>query len=123
MPKRTRSQKLNVEGRDIDVSNLDKVLYPGGRYPKGDVIVYYIRIAKSLLPHVKDRPVTLKRFPDGVQGEFFYEKDAPSFTPDWVQTVPVPRRTTKGDIRYILINDLPTLVWLANLANLEIHPF
>jgi bifunctional non-homologous end joining protein LigD len=73
---------------------------------------------------VKNRPVTLKRFPDGVSGKFFYEKDAPRFTPDWVETFPVPRRTGQGgEIRYILINNLATLVWLATLANLEIHPF
>src|SRR5439155_3021898 len=71
-----------------------------------------------------DRPVTLKRFPNGVGGEFFYEKDAPKFTPDWVRTFPVPRRDrSHTDIHYIIIDDLPTLVWLANLANLEIHPF
>jgi bifunctional non-homologous end joining protein LigD len=72
---------------------------------------------------LKDRPVTLKRYPDGVGSDHFYEKDAPSFKPDWVKLFPVPRRGGDGDIQYILINDLPTLVWLANLANLEIHPF
>lgn len=118
------TQKLIVDGQTITVSNLDKVLYPGGRFTKAQVIDYYIRIAKYLLPHLKDRPVTLKRFPNGVFGEFFYEKDAPAFTPDWIKTFPVPRRERNGeDIRYILVNNLPTLVWLANLANLEIHPF
>lgn len=120
----SKKQNLRVEGRTISVTNLDKVLFPGGRFTKAQVIDYYIRIAKHLLPHLKNRPVTLKRFPNGVYGEFFYEKDAPAFTPDWIETFPVPRREHKGeDIRYILINDLPTLVWLANLANLEIHPF
>jgi bifunctional non-homologous end joining protein LigD len=123
MARKSQSQRLTVEGREIAVSNLDKVLFADGHHTKGDVIDYYIRIAKYLLPHLHNRPVTLKRFPDGAQGPFFYEKDAPSFTPDWVQTFPVPRRTAAGDIRYILINDLATLVWLANLANLEIHPF
>ena len=115
---------LEIDGRRISVTNLDKILYPGGRFTKAKVIDYYVNISKYLLPHVKDRPVTLKRFPNGIYGEFFYEKDAPSFTPDWMKTFPVPRRETPGPpIRYILINDLPTLVWLANLANLEIHPF
>jgi bifunctional non-homologous end joining protein LigD len=119
-----KAQEITVEGRRIAVTNLDKELYPGGHYTKGEIINYYVRVAPFLLPHIKDRPVTLKRFPNGVSGEFFYEKDAPSFTPDWVQTFPVPRRTGRGgQIQYILINDLPTLVWSANLANLEIHPF
>ena len=113
-----------MRGRTIAVSNLDKLLYPGEKFTKAKVIDYCVRISKYLLPHLKDHPVTLKRFPDGVFGQFFYEKDAPAFTPSWIKTFPVPRREIKGgDIRYILINDLPTLVWLANLANLEIHPF
>ena len=119
-----KGQEITVEGRSIEVTNLDKELYPGGHYTKGEIINFYVRVAPFLLPHIKDRPVTLKRFPNGVSGEFFYEKDAPSFTPKWVQTFQVPRRTGRGgEIRYILINDLPTLVWSANLANLEIHPF
>jgi bifunctional non-homologous end joining protein LigD len=119
-----KTEHLSVGGRRIPVSNLDKILYPGEKFTKAKVIDYYVRISKFLLPHLKNRPVTLKRFPDGVFGEAFYEKDAPAFTPTWVKTVPVPRRETPGaDIRYILINDLPTLVWLANLACLEIHPF
>jgi bifunctional non-homologous end joining protein LigD len=121
-----QSQKaqLKIGQRNIEVSNLDKVIYPGGKFTKAKVIDYYIRISEYLLPHLKNRPVTLKRFPDGVFGDFFYEKDAPAFTPSWVQTIPVPRKETNAPaIRYIVINDLPTLIWLANLANLEIHPF
>jgi bifunctional non-homologous end joining protein LigD len=118
-----KSQQLRVNGRDVPVSNLDKVLYPAVKFTKAQVINYYVRVSPLLVPHLKDRPVTLKRYPDGVHGEFFYEKDAPAFTPDWVKTFPVPRKTGESDIRYILINDLPTLVWCANLANLEIHPF
>lgn len=122
MPRKT--EQLTVGRRRVAVSNLDKILYPGTKFTKARVIDYYIGVSKYLLPHLKDRPVTLKRFPDGVFGESFYEKDAPAFTPEWVKTVPVPRRETPGpDIRYILINDLPTLVWLANLATLELHPF
>ena len=114
---------LTVDGTRVPVSNLDKVLYPAAGFTKAQVIDYYIRVAEYLLPHLHDRPVTLKRYPDGISGEHFYEKDAPSFTPAWVQTFPVPRRSGESDIRYILINDLRTLVWCANLANLEIHPF
>src|SRR5947209_7432013 len=84
---------------------------------------YYRRVAPFLLYHLKNVPVSFKRYPDSLDGEFFYEKDAPGFTPDWVRTFPVPRRAGGKDIRYILINDLPTLVWAANLANIEIHPF
>jgi bifunctional non-homologous end joining protein LigD len=116
-------QVLNIEGREIAVSNLEKVLYPAAKFRKGQVIDYYVRISSYLLPHLRDRPVTLKRYPDGVRGEFFYEKDAPSFTPDWVQRFAVPRRGRKGEIHYILINDLPTLVWVANIAAIELHPF
>ena len=119
-----RTEHVTVGRRRIEVSNLDKLLYPGSKFTKAKVIDYYIKISKHLLPHLKNRPVTLKRFPDGVFGEAFYEKDAPAFTPSWVKTVPVPRRETPGpDIQYILINDLPTLVWVANLGTLELHPF
>jgi bifunctional non-homologous end joining protein LigD len=116
-----KKASIDVEGHSISLSNLDKLIYP--HFNKAQVIDYYIHIADYLLPHVKNRPVTLKRFPDGVGGKFFYEKDAPRFTPDWVETFPVPRRTGRRDIRYILINNLATLVWLSTLANLEIHPF
>src|ERR1044071_2592175 len=119
-----KSEQLNVGSRRISVSNLDKILYPGEKFTKAKVIDFYVRISKFLLPHLKNRPVTLKRFPEGVFGEFFYEKDAPAFTPKWVKTVPAPRRETPGaDIRYILINDLPALVWVASLATLELHTF
>ncbi|HJY30028.1 MAG TPA: non-homologous end-joining DNA ligase, partial [Pyrinomonadaceae bacterium] len=119
-----KTEQVTVGRRRIEVSNLDKLLYPGTRFTKAKVIDYYINVSKYLLPHLKNRPVTLKRFPEGVFGEAFYEKDAPAFTPGWVKTAPVPRRETPGpDIQYILINDLPTLVWVANLATLEIHPF
>jgi bifunctional non-homologous end joining protein LigD len=114
---------VNVEGREIELSNLDKVMYPKAGFTKAQVIDYYARVGRYILPHLKDRPVTLKRYPDGVKGEHFYEKDAPSFTPKWVKTSPVPRVGGGSMINYILINDLPTLVWSANTANLEIHPF
>jgi bifunctional non-homologous end joining protein LigD len=121
----TARGQLTVEGRVITLSNLGKVLYPAG-FTKAQVIDYYIRVSSFLLPHLHDRPVTMKRYPDGVRGDFFYEKDAPGFTPEWVRTFPVPRSSRESDvrnIRYILINDLATLVWCANLANLEVHPF
>lgn len=119
-----KTEQLTVGRRRITVSGLDKILYPGKKFTKARVIDYYVSIAKYLLPHMKDRPVTLKRFPEGVYGEAFWEKDAPAFTPSWVNTVSVARRETPGPpIRYLLINDLPALVWAASLDTLEIHPF
>ncbi len=115
--------ELEIDGRKLKLSNLDKVLYPGSGFTKGQVIDYYIRVSRFLLPHLKGRPVTMKRYPDGVAGGHFYEKDAPKFTPDWIETFPVPRRAGGKPIRYVLINNLATLVWCANLADLELHPF
>src|SRR5437868_3680926 len=116
-------QHVDVEGRRVALTNLDKVLYPGAEFTKAHVIDYYTRVAKWLLPHFAGRPVTMQRFPDGVRGKAFYEKDAPKYTPAWVHTTAVPRQAGGTPIRYICINDLPTLVWCANLASLELHPF
>ena len=118
---RSRSKKFG--GKDVALSNLDKVMYPENNFTKGQVIEFYAAIASYLLPHIKDRPITMKRFPDGVGGEHFYEKNAPSFAPSWIKTFPVPRAGENSTIRYIMLNDLPSLVWSANMANLEIHPF
>jgi bifunctional non-homologous end joining protein LigD len=114
---------MRIAGRDVSLSNLDKVMYPAVGFTKGQVIDYYTRVARYILPHLKGRPITMKRFPDGINGQYFYEKDAPSFTPDWIKTYPIPRSSDKSTINYILITDLPALVWSANMANLEIHPF
>jgi bifunctional non-homologous end joining protein LigD len=108
---------------EITVSHAEKILYPGGKFTKADVVDYYRRVAPYLLPHFRNRPVTLKRYPNGVFGEAFYEKDAPGFTPDWVKTFPVPRHEGGPDINYILINDRRTLMWAASIAALELHPF
>jgi len=116
------SPVVEVEGKRLNLSNLDKVLYPASGFPKGQVIDYYARIAPALLPHLKGRPVTMKRYPDGVDSEYFYEKNAPKHRPDWVQTAPVWSRHNRRHINYLLVDDLPTLIWLANLASLEIHP-
>lgn len=115
------SSELEVEGKKVKVSNLDKVLYPEAGFTKGDVINYYIRVAPYLLPHVKNRALTLKRYPNGVNGEFFYEKNCPAHRPPWVQTAPIWSEGNKRVMDYCLANDLPTLVWAANLADLEIH--
>jgi len=110
-----------VEGRKIRVSNLDKVLYPETGFTKADVIQYYIKIAPVLLPHVRNRALTLKRYPNGVQGEFFYEKNCPAHRPGWVPTVPIWSEGNRRMMHYCLANDVSTLVWAANLADLELH--
>ena len=113
--------ELVVEDRKIQVSNLDKVLYPKVGYTKGQVIDYYIRVAPVLLPHLRDRPLTMKRYPNGVEGEFFYEKNCPSHRPKWVKTAKVWSESNDRMMNYCLVQDLPTLVWAANLADLELH--
>jgi bifunctional non-homologous end joining protein LigD len=117
----SQDAQLIVEGKKLSVSNLDKVLYPKVRFTKGQVIDYYIRIAPVLLPHLKDRPLTMKRYPDGVEGEFFYEKNCPSHRPNWVRTAKVWSEGNNRIMDYCLAQDLPTLVWAANLADLELH--
>jgi bifunctional non-homologous end joining protein LigD len=104
-----------VGGREVKLSNLDKVLYPEVGFAKRDVIEYFARIAPTVLPHLEGRALTLKRYPNGVNANYFYEKNAPSHRPDWVETARV------GDIDYVVCNDEATLVWLANLADLELH--
>jgi bifunctional non-homologous end joining protein LigD len=113
--------ELVVENRKIQVSNLDKVLYPKVGFTKSQVIDYYIRVAPALLPHLKDRPLTMKRYPDGVEGEFFYEKNCPKHRPKWVQTAQVWSESNDRTMNYCLVQDLATLVWAANLADLELH--
>lgn len=116
--------KVDVEGRALELSNLDKVLYPKAGFTKGEVIDYYTRIAPVLLPHLRDRALTRIRFPNGVEGGSFFEKNKPNNTPDWVriENLPAPG-SSKGreTIDYVVCEDLPTLVWLANLAALELH--
>jgi bifunctional non-homologous end joining protein LigD len=116
---RSATVEVKVDGKTLKLSNLDKVLYPEVGFTKGQVIDYYTRIAPVLLPHLKDHPLTLKRYPNGVEEKYFYEKQSPSHRPDWVKTVPVPARGRTID--FTLANDLPTLVWLANLADIELH--
>ncbi len=113
---------LEIDGRKVSVTNPDKPMFPSG-FTKGQVIEYYIHISDYLLPHIRKHPITLKRYPNGTTAPHFYEKDAPRFTPGWVETFAVPRRNGGEDIHYVLLNDLSSLVWAANLANLEIHPF
>ncbi len=109
--------------REVKFTNLDKIFFPAGKFTKADLIRYYVAVAPYLLPHLRDRPVTLIRYPDGVTGEKFYEKNAPRFAPPWLKTFSVRRRREPGVVNYILINDAPTLAWCANLAAIELHPF
>jgi bifunctional non-homologous end joining protein LigD len=120
-PTAKNKYRLQVGERELTVSNLDKVLYPATGFTKGDLIDAYADLAEVLLPHLRGRPVTLKRYPDGVDGKFFYEKRSPKHRPDWVATARLPSDSAKGEIDYTLIEDLPTLVWAANLADIELH--
>jgi len=116
--------RVSVEGRELTLSNLDKVLYPDVGFTKAQVLDYYTRIAPVLLPHVKDRPLTFKRFPDGVDGKSFFEKNTPSHAPEWVRRVPLPTPGSTKDrsiTTFAVLRDLPTLIWAANLATLEFH--
>jgi len=113
--------EVEVEGRTLSLSNLQKVYYPAVGFTKGQVVEYYTRIAPVLLPHLRDRHLTLKRYPEGVEGPFFYEKQCPSHRPDWVRTVGVWSRHNGREIEYCMVDDLATIVWLANLADLELH--
>ena len=112
---------IEIEGRQIRLSNLNKVLYPLAGFTKGQVIDYYVRIAPVLLPHLSRRPLTLKRYPEGVEGLHFYEKNCPSFRPKWMQTARIWSPGNNRFMDYCVAEDLPTLVWLANLADLELH--
>ena len=118
------SQAVDVEGRTLKLTNLEKVLYPDVGLTKGEMIAYYTAVAPVLLPHLAGRPLTVKRYPSGVEGPFFYEKNASKGKPDWVRTarLPAPGSTKNRDeIDYIVVEELATLVWLANLAALELH--
>jgi bifunctional non-homologous end joining protein LigD len=108
--------EVQVEGRSLSLSNLTKVMYPAVGFTKGEVIDYYTRVARALLPHLRNRPLTLKRYPNGVDGGHFYEKNCPSHAPEWV------RKERVDKIDYCVCDNLATLVWLANLADLELHP-
>ncbi len=115
---------VDVDGRRLTLSNLAKVLYPRTGFTKGEVIEYYTRIAPVLLPHVEGRPLTLKRYPDGVDGEVFFQKNAPKGAPEWVRTVPLPTpgsTRARATTQFAVVCDLATLVWAANLASIELH--
>jgi bifunctional non-homologous end joining protein LigD len=113
---------VDIQGRHLKLSNLEKVLYPATGFTKQQVIDYYARIAPAMIPHLAGRALTRKRYPDGVDGEPFFEKNAPMHKPEWVKTVPIWSGRNRRTVHYVLADDLATLVWLANLAALELHP-
>ena len=115
------STRVTIGGRELSISNLDKVFYPENGFTKGHLIDYYVRIAEAMLPHLTERPLTMRRFPNGVEGKSFFEKHIPSHAPDWVPTVTVPLAEGHEDISYAVVNDVPTLAWAANLGNIEFH--
>ena len=121
MPERV---KVHIDGRDLELSNLDKVMYPKVGFTKGEVIDYYVRVAPALVPHLTDRPLTRIRYPNGVESASFFEKNAPGGTPAWVrtQTLPVPGSASgRETLDFIVVDNVATLAWLANLAAIELH--
>jgi bifunctional non-homologous end joining protein LigD len=114
---------VDVLGREVQLTHLDKVLFPATGFTKGHLINYYVRIAPYLLPHLKQRPLTLKMYQQGLRGVAQYIKNAPSFTPKWIKKFAVPRRGRTGEIDYLVINDLPSLMWASNMNNIELHVF
>jgi len=114
-------ETISVGGHKLEVSNLDKVFYPKVGFTKGDLIDYYRSISAVLLPHLKGRPVTLKRYPDGVEGFTFYEKSCPEHRPSFIKTVAIRRKRDDKDVNYCQLNTEAALTWASNLANLELH--
>jgi bifunctional non-homologous end joining protein LigD len=112
--------RVEVDGRTLKLTNLDKVLYPASGFTKGEVIDHFVAVAEPMLAHMADRPITRKRWPDGVGAQPFFEKNVPRGTPDWVRTVFIAEHGDDG-VEYVVGADLPTVVWLANLAALELH--
>ena len=118
-----RAVDVQIGGRRLELANLEKVFYPANGFTKGQVIDYYLRIAPALLPHLRNRPLTLKRYPEGAQGPFFYEKRCPSHRPPWVRTASVWSGARGEEIRFCVVDDLATLIWAVNLADLEMHTY
>jgi bifunctional non-homologous end joining protein LigD len=112
----------SIEGKEIKLTNLDKVFWPQG-LTKAHLIKYYVDIAPTLLPYLKNRPMVLVRYPDGIYGDYFYQKNCPDYAPDWVVTTPIISKEKEEAINYVLCNDLATLIWMANQGNIEIHPW
>jgi bifunctional non-homologous end joining protein LigD len=115
---------VRVDGRTLTLTNLGKVLYPDTGFTKAEVLDYYQRVAPVLLPHVAGRPLTLKRYPEGVDGEAFFQKHVTAHRPDWIRTARVHSESSRArgtNVTYLVVDDLPALIWAANLAGLELH--
>ena len=113
--------EVTIDGRTLALSNLDKVLWPRDGYTKGDLIAYYRSVAQWILPHLENRPLTLQRWPDGIDGETFFEKQAPRFKPEWIPTISLAADERSRKVSYMLCNDEATLTWCANLASIVLH--
>ena len=120
MASSTSSTRTSIGGRELAVSNLEKVLFPESGFTKGQLIDYYMRISDVMLPHIMERPLTMKRFPDGVTGKSFFEKHMPSHAPAWVRSVEVPSNDGHDSIPYVMVDDIATLAWAANLGTIRI---
>ncbi|HHV59365.1 MAG TPA: DNA polymerase domain-containing protein [Clostridiaceae bacterium] len=114
---------VKVNGKELLLTNMDKVLWPQDNYTKGDLVLYYYEISEYLLPHLKDRLFVMNRYPDGIEGESFYQKDCPEYAPEWIKTYPVYSEKKDRNIDYIVCNDVETLVWLVNQGCIEMHPW
>jgi bifunctional non-homologous end joining protein LigD len=115
---------VQVNGRTLTLTNLGKVLYPETGFTKAEVLDYYQRVAPVLLPHIAGRPLTLKRYPEGVGGEAFFQKHVTAHRPDWIRTARVTSESSRArgtTVTYLVVDDLPALIWAANLAGLELH--
>src|SRR5580658_7692667 len=121
MPVAQDVQRVAIEGRELNVSSLDKVLFPETGFTKAELIDYYVRVAPSLLAHLGDRPLTIKRYPHGVSDKYFYQKHIPPGAPGWVRRIEVPHSEGAGSIEFTAVADLPSLVWLVNLHAIELH--
>jgi bifunctional non-homologous end joining protein LigD len=111
-----------AEDRELRLSNLDKVFWPDEGYTKGDLLAYYFNISPVMLPHLRNRPLTMKRMPNGAYGEFFYEKNAPRHTPEWMPRIPVWSQDTNKTINYLSVEDVVHILWMVNLGCIEFHP-
>src|SRR5207248_553447 len=116
-----QTSQVEIQGKQLSLSNLQKMMYPAAGFTKAQVIDYYVRVAPVLLPHLRGRPLTMKRYPEGVAGMHFYEKNCPTHRPEWVTTAPIWSEGNNRWMDYCMVQDLPTLVWAANLADLELH--
>ena len=119
----TKKQETTVEDRRLTLTNLDKILWPDDHITKAELIHYYLEVYSFLAKHLVGRPLVVTRYPDGIHGQHFYQKDAPDYSPDWIRTCPLYSEESKRVINYILADDLPTICWLANQACIELHPW